>query len=61
MFDFITTFLQQEKIPTVYTTFVLDRPRTCALKMICNLMTSEAISPNLHTVTAHYGAWLLAQ
>lgn len=48
-------------MPTVYTTFVLDGLRTCALKMICNLTTSEAISPNLHTVTAHYGAWLLAQ
>lgn len=48
-------------MPTVYTTFVLDGLRTCALKMICNLTTSEGISPNLHTVTAHYGAWLLAQ
>lgn len=49
------------KIPTVYTSFALDRLRTRALKMICNLMTTEAISPNLHTVTVHYNVWLLAQ
>lgn len=46
---------------TVYTSFVLDRLRTRALKMICNLVTTEAISPNLHTVTVHYSVWLLAQ
>lgn len=49
------------KISTVYTSFALDGVQTHALKMICNLMMTEAISPNLRTVTVHYNVWLVAQ